>query len=121
MDAVRIGIVGVGNMGSLYVKMLAAGEVDGACLAAVCDTDPARLDVMKARKIEGLSFFTDYREMIGSKAVNGIIITTPHYDHAAVATVAFEKGLHVLCEKPAGVYTRQVRAMNEAAARTCLV
>ena len=117
MDAVRIGIVGIGNMGAHYLKTLAAGEVDGARPTAVCDTDPARLEAAKARKIDGLTCFTDYRDMIGGKTVDGIIIATPHYDHPAVAIAAFDKGLHVLCEKPAGVYTRQVRAMNEAAAR----
>jgi predicted dehydrogenase len=35
--------------------------------------------------------------------------------------LAFEKGKHVLCEKPAGVYTKHVREMNEAAERSGLV
>jgi len=118
MNAVRIGVVGAGNMGSGYVKMIAAGEVEGARLAAVCDADPARIEAVRARNIAGLSLFNDYRQMLDSKAVDGVMITTPHYDHPRLATEAFARGLHVLCEKPAGVFTRQVRAMNEAAARS---
>ncbi len=47
-----------------------------------------------------------------------VLIATPHYDHPSLAIRAFAKGLHVLIEKPAGVYTKQVREMNEAAAKS---
>jgi predicted dehydrogenase len=42
----------------------------------------------------------------------------PHYDHPPLAIQAFQRGLHVMVEKPAGVYARQVRQMNEAAKKS---
>ena len=46
-----------------------------------------------------------------------MLIAVPHYQHPVLAEQAFAKGLHVLCEKPAGVYTNAVREMNAAADR----
>ncbi|MBP1756043.1 MAG: gfo/Idh/MocA family oxidoreductase, partial [Firmicutes bacterium] len=56
-----------------------------------------------------------------SKTCDAVLIATPHYEHPRLAVLAFENGLHVLCEKPAGVYTKQVREMNTAADRSGLV
>ena len=62
--------------------------------------------------------YTCYRsgeELIEKADVDAVIIATPHYSHPALAIAAFAKGLHVLSEKPSGVYTKQVREMNKAA------
>lgn len=56
--------------------------------------------------------------MLQSGMIDAVIVATPHYHHAEQAIAAFECGLHVLIEKPAGVYTKQVREMNEAAAKS---
>jgi predicted dehydrogenase len=53
--------------------------------------------------------------MMSSGTVDAVIVATPHYDHPEQAIQAFRHGLHVMIEKPAGVYTKQVREMNEAA------
>ncbi len=53
-----------------------------------------------------------------SGSVDGVIIATPHYAHPPLAVQAFEAGLHVLVEKPAGVYGRQVQEMNGAYQRS---
>ena len=47
-----------------------------------------------------------------------VIVATPHYFHPPLVIQAFENGLHAMSEKPAGVYTRQVREMNEAAIKS---
>ena len=44
MDKVRIGIIGIGNMGSAHAKYISAGEIPNAELTAVCDTNPKRLE-----------------------------------------------------------------------------
>src|SRR5690606_19416183 len=64
---------------------------------------------------------TDVDEMYRSGKIDGVIIATPHYDHPELSIKAFHAGLHVLVEKPAGVYTKQVRKMNEEAERSGLV
>ena len=65
-----------------------------------------------------MAIFEDGDSLIDSGACDAVLIAVPHYDHPTFAIKAFEKGLHVMCEKPAGVYTKQVREMNEAAAKT---
>ncbi|MFP4055491.1 MAG: Gfo/Idh/MocA family protein [Candidatus Brocadiia bacterium] len=118
MDSVRVGIVGIGGMGSHHARYLQAGEVDGAELTAVCDINPARLEWAKEALGEDVARFDRAEALLDSEAVDAVVIATPHYDHPPIAVQAFERGLHVLSEKPAGVYTRQVREMNEAAERS---
>jgi len=62
--------------------------------------------------------FSDPKSMMASGAIDAVLICTPHYSHPELAMMGFDHGLHVLIEKPAGVYTQQVREMNEAAGKT---
>ena len=118
MDKVRIGIIGIGNMGSHHAKDIAAGEIPGGELAAVCDCNPERLEWAKETFGDKVKLFDNAEALLGSGAADAIIIATPHYDHPTLAIKALNKNLHVLIEKPAGVYTGQVREMNEAALKT---
>lgn len=121
MDVVRIGVIGLGNMGSFHVEYLAGDKMPGAVLKAVCDVDPDQLARAKSRAGEDVEVYESADELLQSDAIDAVIIATPHYDHPPLAVKAFARGLHVLCEKPAGVYTRQVREMNEAAEESGLV
>jgi predicted dehydrogenase len=118
MNKVRIGIIGIGNMGSAHAQSLAKGEVAGAELIAVCDTRPERLNWAAETLGDKVQLFENPEALFGTKTVDAVIIATPHYDHPQLAIKAFEMGLHVLIEKPAGVYTKQVREMNEAAEKS---
>ena len=121
MDVVRIGVIGLGNMGNFHIEYLAGNEIPGAELKAVCDVDPAQLARAKSRVGEGVEAYGDADDLLRSNGIDAVIIATPHYDHPPLAIKAFGHGLHVLCEKPAGVYTRQVREMNAAAEKSGLV
>ncbi len=121
MEKVRVGIVGVGNMGSGHVENYAAGKIKNGKLTAVCDLKPERLAWAKEKAGEDLLTFTDVDEMLGSGAIDALVIAVPHYLHPVFAMRAFAKGIHVLSEKPAGVYTSAVREMNEAAEKSGLV
>jgi predicted dehydrogenase len=99
MDTVRIGIIGVGNMGTSHSRYLREGKVDRCELVAVCDVDPAKLE-----KFDDLKTFTDSGALIRSGEVDAVIIATPHYDHTTIGIDAFENGLHVLVEKPISVH-----------------
>ncbi|MDQ1913153.1 Gfo/Idh/MocA family oxidoreductase [Paenibacillus sp. GD4] len=118
MDKVRIGIVGMGNMGKGHTQYLVKNEVKGGQLTAIVDTDPARLDWVRENYGDQFQLFDNLEAFFASKSFDAVLICTPHYDHPAVAIQAFEHGYHVLVEKPAGVYTKQVRLMNEAAAKS---
>ncbi|MGM7702764.1 Gfo/Idh/MocA family protein [Pseudalkalibacillus sp. Hm43] len=115
MQNVRVGIIGIGNMGTEHSTMLLNHQVKGAQLTAVCDVREDRRNWALEHLGNDVSVYQTPDELIASDRVDGVIIATPHYQHSDIAINAFEKGLHVLCEKPAGVYTKQVRQMNEAA------
>lgn len=112
---VRYGIIGVGNMGRAHAISL-LGEIQGAELGAVCDTDPNRLEWAKEQLPESVKHYATPAELLAAQDVDAILIATPHYDHPTLAIEALNAGYHVLIEKPAGVYTKAVREMNEAAA-----
>jgi predicted dehydrogenase len=116
MNKVRIGIVGLGNMGSGHAQYLIEGQVKGAELTAVSDISAERLKKAQEQWGDRVLTFESPEALFRSGAVDGILLCTPHYDHPKQAIDAFSCGLHVLVEKPAGVYTRQVREMNESAA-----
>ncbi len=116
MDKVRIGIIGFGKMGTQHAKAFKDGKVPNALLTAVADIDKER--VKAAEKLLGNSaaYYDSAEALIASGDVDAIIPTVPHYFHPVYAIEAFNHGLNVLCEKPAGVYTNQVKKMNEVAA-----
>lgn len=116
MDKVRIGVIGIGNMGTNHADSINRGDIDRAELAAVCDVNPGRLKLAAEKWGDKVLRFDSPDALIESGAVDAVFIVTPHYDHPPLAIKALKKGLHTLVEKPAGVYTKQVREMNEAAA-----
>lgn len=112
---IKLGIIGVGNMGSSHAKKIFAGECPEFDLVAVADTNPDRLDWAKETFGDAVKYFATADEMLDSGCVNACIIAIPHYDHAKYAIECMKRGIHVLVEKPAGVYTKQVQEMNEVA------
>ncbi|RCW41734.1 Gfo/Idh/MocA family protein [Paenibacillus prosopidis] len=117
MQVVRLGVIGLGNMGKGHIGYLLKGEVSGVVVSAVSDSVPERLQWAKEQLGDNVGLYTDPYELMDSGTVDGVLIATPHYSHPELAIASFERGLHVLCEKPAGVYTKQVREMNEAGSR----
>ena len=115
MEKVRIGIIGIGNIGSHHTDNLCNGRVNNMQLTAVCDINPARLDWVRETFGEDIARFEKAEDMMDSGLIDAVIISVPHYFHPPLAIAAFRRGLHVMCEKPAGVYTKQVKEMNEAA------
>ncbi len=117
MDSLRMGVIGVGNIGIAHARSIAAGDVNGMELAALCDASPSRRQALQAA-FPAVPVFSEHRELLDSGLTDGVIIATPHYFHPPIAVDAFMAGQHVLSEKPAGVYTRQVRQMIEAAQKS---
>ncbi|MDQ0233047.1 Gfo/Idh/MocA family protein [Metabacillus malikii] len=118
MEQVKLGIIGVGNMGTQHAKYLQEGVIDGAVLTAILDKNENRTKELNSVLNQDVQVFNDEEAFFESGLVDAVIVATPHYDHSYFAIKAFEQNLHVLCEKPAGVYTKQVREMNEAAKKS---
>ena len=118
MTKVRLGIIGVGNMGSGHAANILAGKCPEIELTAVADRREARRQWAKDTLPEGTSIFEEGSDLIQSGLCDAVHICTPHYQHPTLAMEAFAAGLHVMCEKPAGVYTKAVREMNVAAEKS---
>ena len=118
MQKVKLGIIGVGNMGSAHAKNITAGEVPEMEVTAVADRSEQRRQWAKENLPEGVKIYTEGSELIDAGVCDAVLIAVPHYQHPELAIRAFGRHLHVMCEKPAGVYTKQVREMNEAAAKS---
>ena len=112
----KLGLIGVGKIGSGHVQRVLGGECPNITITAIADRRASRRD-WAARQLPEARIFVEGSELIHSGACDAVLIATPHYQHPTLAAEAFEAGLHVLCEKPAGVYTLQVRDMIAAAAK----
>ncbi|WP_077619403.1 Gfo/Idh/MocA family protein [Bacillus sinesaloumensis] len=115
MSLIKVGVIGIGNMGRSHARQLAEGKVLGATLWAVCDSFQEQLDLVKNYSNSDVQTFLDEDEFLETSGVDAVLISTPHYDHPKIAMKAFAKGLHVLVEKPAGVFTKDVAEMNRVA------
>ena len=121
MKQVRFGIIGLGNQGAHYAYgLFNGGRLSEDCvLTAVCDINPAKIEAIRP-KLDKVNpaYFENYIEMLDSGLCDAVLIEVPHYLHPEMAMECFKRNIHVICEKPAGVYTKQVREMNEAAKKT---
>ena len=117
MRKLKIGILGFGNMGSGHADNIKKGRTSKIELAAICDISEERRKAAK-EKYPDVSVFDNAEDMYKSGLIEAVIIAIPHYDHPKYTMLAFENNLHVMCEKPAGVYTKQVLEMNEASKKT---
>ena len=120
MEKIKLGIIGVGNMGTTHLKNVLGGKCPEVDVTAVADVDPARIEM--AKKIYGefkeknptlpeLFYFDDAVALMESGKVDSVVVAVPHYDHPKYVIEALRHGLHAMSEKPAGVYTLQVREM----------
>jgi len=100
VNKVRLGIIGVGGMGSGHAGEVLGKKVNRCELTAVCDINPVQL-----RKYDDpVKKFEDSRALIRSGTVDAVLIATPHYGHTTIGIDALKQGLHVLVEKPISVH-----------------
>jgi len=109
MNKVRLGIIGMGNIGQHHAEYLRAGKIKGAELVAVSDAFPDKLEKYKPLKI-----FTEGEALIKSGEVDAVIIATPHYQHTTLGILAFENGLHAMVEKPISAHKADAERLMAA-------
>ena len=112
MDQVKIGIIGVGNMGSAHVVSI--GQLSNAKLTAICDINPEKLKKYDPEKIQ---LFTDTDKFFKEADIDAVIIAVPHYFHVSLAIEAMNHGKHVITEKPISVHKKLALELIEAAKR----
>lgn len=114
---IKVGIIGIGNMGSAHLRNIYEGKVKGAKVCAICDIKEERRIFVK-ENYPAVEVFENPADMYKSGKIDSVIIATPHYDHPRLAIEAFDYDMNVLTEKPIGVYTKQVMEMIERAKKS---
>ncbi len=109
MEKVRIGIVGMGNMGKYHADYLIKGKVAHAELSAVCSTSPEKLSAYK----DPVAVFGNGEEMIRSGAIDAVLVATPHYQHTSLGIYAIENGIHLMVEKPISAHKADAERLIE--------
>ncbi|MGV3774400.1 MAG: Gfo/Idh/MocA family protein [Verrucomicrobiales bacterium] len=99
MKKIRLGIIGMGNMGKYHADYLLQKKVDRCELVAIASSNPAIGD-----KFKGPALFDSGEKLIQSGQVDAVLIATPHYQHTSLGVMAFEAGLDVMVEKPISVH-----------------
>ncbi|MBU7595771.1 Gfo/Idh/MocA family protein [Metabacillus halosaccharovorans] len=117
MSLVKVGIIGVGNKGKSYAFQLYKGLVKNAVLTAVCGREKQK-NWVKENLTDKVQFYQDENAFFVESGIEAVIIATPHYSHPDLAKKAFTNGMHVLLEKPAGVYSKNVIEMNEMSTKS---
>jgi len=110
MNKVRLGIIGMGNMGKFHADYLLAGKVSRCELTAF--TEPSGVSRDRYRQLE---HFDSAVKLLRSGKVDAVIIATPHFSHTTIAIEALEQGIHVLVEKPISVHKADCERLIEKA------
>ncbi|MBO7218185.1 MAG: Gfo/Idh/MocA family oxidoreductase [Clostridia bacterium] len=113
MDTVRVGIIGIGNIGSAHAKCIADNKVNGLTLSALCDLKPEKNSLYP-----DIPFFNDSDSLINSGLVDAVIVSTPHKFHIDIAEKALLAGLHVLVEKPVDISISKAKQINRIAEKS---
>lgn len=92
----RVGVIGVGNMGLHHARVYA--QLDQVKLCAVADPDIARVSSIAAR-FNAIPY-TDYCKMVEREHLDAVTIAVPTRQHVQVALDVIERGTHLLVEKP---------------------
>lgn len=114
VNKVRLGIIGFGTQGSAYAKFIKDGLVPNMEVSAICDSDSAKSERI-SEEYPDVAVFGDYITMLDSGHIDAVVTCVPHYLHPEMGIETLKRNIHVLVEKPAGVYTKQVKELNEFA------
>ncbi len=109
MDKVRVGVIGLGHLGSLHAKMFR--DIPSAQLAGVTDIDRARTQSIAGEL--GVPAIASADELLSS--VDAVSIATPTSSHHRVAEEALKRGIHVFIEKPITTTIDEARSLIAAA------
>jgi len=110
MSKIKIGIIGFGRMGITHYSIINTHpDVE---IVSVADTSKMLLDVLK-KYVENLKIYSDYQQLIDESKPDGIIVCTPPHLHYPIIKYAYEKGIHVFCEKPFTADYQQAKELSE--------
>ncbi len=114
MENIRVGVVGVGNIGTMHATNIFQNKIEGMTLTAVCDVRQSRLDICQ-NEFPNIACYTDYHSLFGSETIDAVVIAVPHRLHAKIAIEALQAGMHVLLEKPIDVTVTDAKKIIKVA------
>jgi len=116
---VRIGLIGAGAV--MDYHHVPAIQLDPRCqLVAVCDRDEVLLE-RRRREWNVEHVTTDAESLLRDVPLDAVVLATPNATHAPLSLAAMTAGKHVLCEKPLGLNSDEVRQMATAARQAGVV
>ena len=114
----RVAVVGAGRCGMVHA-VNASQRVPSVELACVVDTNAEA--ARRAGAELQVPVYTSLEPILSQPDIDGVIITTPTFTHAAIAVSAASAGKHILCEKPMALSLEECDAMSKAARRAGVV
>jgi len=127
-NRINVGAIGTGRISRGH-DLPGIWQHDVARIMAVCDLDSRRVADAKTlvngyyakttgKPYDGVTTYTDYRELLANKDVDAVVISTPDHWHAIVAIHAVEAGKDVYLQKPASLTIAEGRALSDAVHRS---
>ena len=127
-NRLNIGAIGTGRISRVH-DMPGVLKFDTARIMAVCDLDQHRVEDAKTlvngyyskqdgKPYDGVTGYSDYKELLANKEVDGVLISTPDHWHALIAIAAVEAGKDVYLQKPASLTLAEGRALSDAVHRS---
>lgn len=114
-DRLNIGIIGVNGMGRSNLANCA--KHPDVAVTAICDVSTERREAALALHKGTAKGYTDYRELLASKDVDGVIIASPPHWHTLMAIHAVEAGKDIYLQKPMTLYPDETLAVRNAVRR----
>jgi predicted dehydrogenase len=113
MHVVRIGVIGAGQMGALFARLVVDNPL---CeLAGIADPVEERVGELGSRF--GVAHHADYHDLLARQDMEAVVIATPEHAHLEPALAAIAAGQHLLIEKPLASNSADARRIVEAADR----
>lgn len=114
MEKLRTAVIGFGGMGRKYAQMIYEGKAAGMELVGICCRNEKGQSLIR-ENYPKVMVYRDVEDTFSHAGqLDAVIIVTPHDTHVSIGKQAFEMGLHVICDKPAGISTKEVRELIQA-------
>ena len=104
--ALRLGIVGLGNIAGQHIANVREGRVDGCRISALCSRSGSELAAQL-----GVPHFSRSQDLVDSGECDAVLVATPTWNHLEAGSAVLRAGLHLMMEKPLGLSVDEGRQL----------
>jgi scyllo-inositol 2-dehydrogenase (NAD+) len=112
----KVGVVGVGRLGRVYVRDL-AGRIPETTVVAVADTNRALADQIAA-EFDVPTAYGSAQDLIADRNVDAVVVVTPTHTHREIVVAAAQSKKPTFCEKPPAISLAECTAMADAVSKS---